>query len=44
MSRAKGSSRSLDISTDALIFKSMCTSWAGYQPGLNYLAVTHVRK
>ncbi|KAH8432217.1 polynucleotide adenylyltransferase [Aspergillus melleus] len=38
-----GSSRSLDISTDAQIFKSMCTSWPGYQPGINDLAITHVR-
>ncbi|PLB48137.1 poly(A) polymerase Pap [Aspergillus steynii IBT 23096] len=38
-----GSSRSLDISTDAQIFKSTCTSWPGYQPGINDLAVTHVR-
>lgn len=39
-----GSSRSLDISTDAQIFKSTCTSWPGYQPGINDLAITHVRK
>ncbi|PKY09113.1 Poly(A) polymerase [Aspergillus campestris IBT 28561] len=38
-----GASRSLDISTDAQIFKSTCTSWAGYQPGINDLAVTHIR-
>ncbi|RAL05208.1 polynucleotide adenylyltransferase [Aspergillus ibericus CBS 121593] len=38
-----GASRSLDISTDAQIFKSTCTSWAGYQPGVNDLAITHVR-
>ncbi|PWY88747.1 poly(A) polymerase Pap [Aspergillus sclerotioniger CBS 115572] len=38
-----GASRSLDISTDAQIFKSTCTSWAGYQPGINDLAITHVR-
>jgi poly(A) polymerase len=39
-----GASRSLDISTDAQIFKSTCTSWAGYQPGINDLSITHVRK
>ncbi|OJJ50062.1 hypothetical protein ASPZODRAFT_89864 [Penicilliopsis zonata CBS 506.65] len=38
-----GASRSLDISTDAQIFKSTCTSWTGYQPGINDLAITHVR-
>ncbi|CAL5866937.1 uncharacterized protein PFLUO_LOCUS1149 [Penicillium psychrofluorescens] len=38
-----GASRSLDISTDAQIFKSTCTSWAGYQPGINELAISHVR-
>lgn len=39
-----GASRSLDISTDAQIFKSTCTSWAGYQPGINELAISHVRR
>lgn len=39
-----GASRSLDISTDAQIFKTTCTSWSGYQPGINDLAITHVRK
>ncbi|GFF88334.1 poly(A) polymerase Pap [Aspergillus lentulus] len=39
----EGASRSLDISTDAQIFKSTCTSWAGYQPGINDLSITHVR-
>ena len=39
-----GASRSLDISVDANIFKSTCTSWPGYQPGINDLAITHVRK
>lgn len=39
-----GAAKSLDISTDAQIFKSTCTSWAGYQPGINDLAITHVRK
>ncbi|KKK21417.1 hypothetical protein P175DRAFT_0514913 [Aspergillus ochraceoroseus IBT 24754] len=38
-----GASRSLDISTDAQIFKSTCTSWTGYQPGINDLSITHVR-
>ncbi|KAJ5450302.1 Poly(A) polymerase pla1 [Penicillium daleae] len=38
-----GTSRSLDISTDSKIFKSTCTSWAGYIPGIHDLAVTHVR-
>ncbi|THC91892.1 hypothetical protein EYZ11_008644 [Aspergillus tanneri] len=38
-----GASRSLDISADAQIFKSTCTSWPGYQPGINDLAITHVR-
>ncbi|KAH1618793.1 hypothetical protein KXX21_008797 [Aspergillus fumigatus] len=38
-----GASRSLDISADAQIFKSTCTSWAGYQPGINDLSITHVR-
>ncbi|KAA8651544.1 polynucleotide adenylyltransferase [Aspergillus tanneri] len=32
-----------DISADAQIFKSTCTSWPGYQPGINDLAITHVR-
>jgi poly(A) polymerase len=39
-----GTSRSLDISTDSKIFKSTCTSWAGYIPGIHDLAVTHVRR
>ncbi|KJK62861.1 PAP1 like protein [Aspergillus parasiticus SU-1] len=38
-----GQSRSLDISTDAQIFKSTCTSWPGYQPGINDLTIIHVR-
>ncbi|OXV11664.1 hypothetical protein Egran_00577 [Elaphomyces granulatus] len=38
-----GASRSLDISTDAQIFKSTCISWTKYQPGINDLAITHVR-
>ncbi|KAJ9195985.1 hypothetical protein DTO164E3_6523 [Paecilomyces variotii] len=38
-----GASRSLDISTDAQIFKTTCTSWQGYQPGINDLSITHVR-
>jgi poly(A) polymerase len=38
-----GASRSLDISTDAQIFKSTCTSWAGFQPGINDLSIIHVR-
>ncbi|KAL2818364.1 Poly(A) polymerase central domain-containing protein [Aspergillus granulosus] len=38
-----GASRSLDISSDAQIFKSTCTSWAGYQPGINDLSITHIR-
>ncbi|KAL3436615.1 Poly(A) polymerase central domain-containing protein [Aspergillus tetrazonus] len=38
-----GASRSLDISSDAQFFKSMCTSWPGYQPGINDLSITHVR-
>ncbi|KAL4880209.1 poly(A) polymerase Pap [Aspergillus karnatakaensis] len=38
-----GASRSLDISSDAQFFKSMCTSWPGYQPGTNDLSITHVR-
>ncbi|KAL2838897.1 Poly(A) polymerase central domain-containing protein [Aspergillus pseudoustus] len=38
-----GASRSLDISSDASIFKSTCTSWAGYQPGINDLSITHIR-
>ncbi|KKA19818.1 Polynucleotide adenylyltransferase [Rasamsonia emersonii CBS 393.64] len=38
-----GASRSLDISADAQMFKSMCTSWQGYQPGINDLTITHVR-
>ncbi|KAL2220926.1 Poly(A) polymerase [Thermoascus aurantiacus ATCC 26904] len=38
-----GASRSLDISNDAQIFKSTCTSWSGYQPGINDLSITHVR-
>jgi len=39
-----GASRSLDISLDSQHFKSMCTSWPGYQPEVMDLAVTHVRK
>jgi poly(A) polymerase len=39
-----GASRSLDISTDANIFKSTCTSWQGFQQGINELSITHVRK
>ncbi|KAL4809219.1 Poly(A) polymerase central domain-containing protein [Aspergillus unguis] len=38
-----GASRSLDISSDAQFFKSTCTSWPGYQPGINDLSITHVR-
>ncbi|QSS65223.1 poly(A) polymerase Pap [Histoplasma capsulatum] len=38
-----GASRSLDISADTHIFKSTCTSWAQYQPGINDLNITHVR-
>ncbi|KAJ5901547.1 Poly(A) polymerase [Penicillium taxi] len=38
-----GASRSLDISTDSEVFKSMCTSWPGYQFEVMDLAVTHVR-
>ncbi|KAL2824098.1 Poly(A) polymerase central domain-containing protein [Aspergillus cavernicola] len=38
-----GASRSLDISADAQIFKSTCTSWPGYQPGINDLSISHVR-
>ncbi|RAO66350.1 uncharacterized protein BHQ10_002362 [Talaromyces amestolkiae] len=38
-----GASRSLDISVDANIFKSTCTSWQGFQEGINDLSVTHVR-
>lgn len=40
----EGASRSLDISADTHIFKSTCTSWAQYQPGINDLNITHVRK
>ncbi|KAJ5331823.1 Poly(A) polymerase pla1 [Penicillium atrosanguineum] len=38
-----GAARSLDISLDSQHFKSMCTSWAGYQPEVMDLAVVHVR-
>ncbi|KAJ6073674.1 uncharacterized protein N7446_001451 [Penicillium canescens] len=38
-----GQSRELDISTDANIFKSNCTSWTGFQPEVMELAVTHTR-
>ncbi|OJD18508.1 hypothetical protein AJ78_01497 [Emergomyces pasteurianus Ep9510] len=38
-----GASRSLDISADTHIFKSTCTSWPQYQPGINNLNITHVR-
>ncbi|KAH8698936.1 poly(A) polymerase Pap [Talaromyces proteolyticus] len=38
-----GSSRSLDISVDANIFKSTCTSWQGFQQGINELSILHVR-
>ncbi|ODH20028.1 hypothetical protein ACO22_06007 [Paracoccidioides brasiliensis] len=40
---APGAARSLDISTDTQIFKSTCTSWPQYQPGINDLHITHVR-
>ncbi|PGH28249.1 hypothetical protein AJ80_00140 [Polytolypa hystricis UAMH7299] len=40
---APGASRSLDISTDTLMFKTTCTSWQQYQPGINDLTITHVR-
>jgi poly(A) polymerase len=39
-----GTSRSLDISVDANIFKSTCTSWQGFQEGINELSITHVRR
>lgn len=39
-----GASRSLDISSDANFFKSTCTSWQGFQQGINDLSITHVRK
>ncbi|BDD57229.1 hypothetical protein MAP00_002614 [Monascus purpureus] len=38
-----GASRSLDISAESQIFKSTCTSWPGYQPGIDDLTITHVR-
>ncbi|OAX84195.1 hypothetical protein ACJ72_01427 [Emergomyces africanus] len=38
-----GAARSLDISADTHIFKSTCTSWPQYQPGINDLNITHVR-
>ncbi|RAH73098.1 polynucleotide adenylyltransferase [Aspergillus aculeatinus CBS 121060] len=38
-----GASRSLDISSDAQLFKSLCTTWPGYQPGVMDVAITHVR-
>ncbi|KAL5362115.1 Poly(A) polymerase central domain-containing protein [Aspergillus floccosus] len=38
-----GPGKSLDISADAQIFKSTCTSWPGYQPGINDITITHVR-
>lgn len=38
-----GAARSLDISLDSQHFKSMCTSWAGYQSEVMDLAVVHVR-
>lgn len=38
-----GASRSLDISAESQIFKSTCTSWPGYQPGVDDLTITHVR-
>lgn len=40
----EGPGKSLDISADAQIFKSTCTSWPGYQPGINDITITHVRK
>ncbi|KLJ12087.1 poly(A) polymerase [Blastomyces silverae] len=38
-----GAARSLDISADTHIFKSTCTSWPQYQPGINDINITHVR-
>ncbi|EED20403.1 poly(A) polymerase pla1, putative [Talaromyces stipitatus ATCC 10500] len=38
-----GASRSLDIPTDADVFESTCTSWRGFQEGINDLSITHVR-
>lgn len=40
----EGSARSLDISQDANFFKNTCLAWPGYQPGINDLAIRHVRK
>ncbi|KAJ5378660.1 polynucleotide adenylyltransferase [Penicillium cosmopolitanum] len=38
-----GAPRSLDISADANIFKSTCTSWSGYLQDIHELSITHVR-
>lgn len=38
-----GAPRSLDISADANIFKSTCTSWPGYLQDVHDLSITHVR-
>ncbi|KAE8353352.1 Poly(A) polymerase central domain-containing protein [Aspergillus coremiiformis] len=38
-----GQSRSLDISNESYTFRTTCSSWPGYQPGINDLALTHVR-
>ncbi|KAL1953534.1 hypothetical protein VTO42DRAFT_2632 [Malbranchea cinnamomea] len=40
---APGAARSLDISSDTQLFRSTCTSWPQYQPGVNDLTITHVR-
>ncbi|KAK2747766.1 polynucleotide adenylyltransferase [Myotisia sp. PD_48] len=39
----EGGSRSLDISADTTMFKSTCTSWPQYLPGINDLTIRHVR-
>ena len=40
----EGAARSLDISSDTQLFRATCTSWPQYQPGINDLTITHVRK
>ncbi|KAI5289369.1 polynucleotide adenylyltransferase [Ascosphaera aggregata] len=40
---SSGPGRSLDISPDTLMFKTTCTSWPAYQPGINDLTITHIR-
>ncbi|KAI5293164.1 polynucleotide adenylyltransferase [Ascosphaera acerosa] len=39
-----GPHRQLDISSDSVMFKTTCTSWPAFQPGINDLTIAHIRK